>query len=327
MIRRIDLPSALSILKRNDCLGQLAVYVHGVWATDQESKEQTDRVLLSLQKSGFHIPLIGFSWDSDTAFSLDDLSISKSGWTVAKKIANQYGPLLAKFIVDFKDKCPNDKLRIIGHSLGSRVILSAIQWLYDNDNLRNTTSIHKKIVSVHLLGAAVGNEQISSSQTDCRFNTPPLKCSGNAIKSEVEHFYNLYDHEDNMLASEEVWLGICPFFCSNIIVKSPYQYTEGEDALGAYGKSRTIKAPLNYHEYDVISKIIDDDDADKNNKCDILVNLKIFGFPSDNYYCTITKQGDNHLGYIGFRSITNHQSISNSRAIGSVVSDWRNERT
>ena len=42
MIQRIDLPSALSILKRNDCPGQLAVYVHGVWATDQESKEQTD---------------------------------------------------------------------------------------------------------------------------------------------------------------------------------------------------------------------------------------------------------------------------------------------
>jgi hypothetical protein len=74
-IQLLDLPSALSILKINKCPGQLAIYVHGVWASGQESKEQTDRVHLSLQKSGYPIPLIGFSWDSNTTFSLDDLSL------------------------------------------------------------------------------------------------------------------------------------------------------------------------------------------------------------------------------------------------------------
>jgi hypothetical protein len=106
---------------------------------------------------------------------------------------------------------------------------------------------------------------------------------------------------------------------------SPYQFTEGKDALVAYGKSTIIKAPYNYHEYDVLSKIIDDADEDKDNKCDILVNLKIFGYPSNTYYCTITKQGYNHLGYMGFRSNANHQTVSNGGAIGLVASDWSNE--
>ena len=42
---------------------------------------------LSLEKAGYDIPVIGFSWDSNTAFSLDDLSLSKHGWNIAKIIA------------------------------------------------------------------------------------------------------------------------------------------------------------------------------------------------------------------------------------------------
>ena len=86
------------------------------------SKKQKSK---PIEKSGSNIPVIGFSWDSNTA--IDEL-----GWNIAKSIANQNGPNLAKFIVDFKDKCPNDELRIIAHSMGSRVTLSAIQSLYDS---------------------------------------------------------------------------------------------------------------------------------------------------------------------------------------------------
>ena len=115
-------------------LGELIVYVHGIWASESDAQEQTDRVFLSLDKERYHFPLIGFSWDSNTAFSLDDLSISKHGWEVAKNIANKNGPLLGKFILN-KNKCPNDKVRLIALSLGSRVTLSAVQWVCDNGNI------------------------------------------------------------------------------------------------------------------------------------------------------------------------------------------------
>jgi len=33
----------------------------------------------------YRIPVVGFTWDSNTAFSPDDLSTSEHGWKVAKK--------------------------------------------------------------------------------------------------------------------------------------------------------------------------------------------------------------------------------------------------
>ena len=324
MVHQANLSSAISILKNNDCPAVLAIYVHGVWATEAEAEEQTQRISLSLAKNGYHVPVIGFSWDSNTTFSLDDIDLSQQGWATAKKIANQNGPLLAKFVLNFKDKCPDDKLRIIAHSLGSRVVLSALQWIYDSNEVTNSNATsNKKITSIHLLGAAVNNEQVSISENYCQFNSPPLRCSGKAIGSEVNHFYNLYDPEDNMLASEK--FRVCPFGCYDIVVDSPYQYTENDDALGAYGRDTLIDVPTNYQEYNVLTKIITDSDADKDGECDIVVNLNYFGYIDDGY-CTITKQGDNHLGYIGYRSSTNESNIGNTGAINTVVSDWKSER-
>ena len=330
IIRQPTIHSALSILN-TDCPGELAIYIHGVWATNGTAEEQTQRAYLSLKKEGYQIPLIGFSWDSNTSFSLDDINLSKHGWDIAKKIANKNGPLLAKFILDYKKECPNDKLRIIAHSLGSRVILSAMQSLHDNEIMNNNHSAawSKKIKSVHLLGAAVNAEQISLNQSDCTHNVPALKCSGVAIVSESDHFYNLYDPEDNMLAPEHVNLPSCPFclcpFCYNITFKSPYQNSENHNALGANRKDSMISVPSNYREHNVLSKIKSDADSNKDRKCDLLVNLKNFGYPSDYYYCTITKSGDNHFGYMGYRSSINPQTLSSSGAIETVVTDWKND--
>ena len=46
-----------------------------------------------------------------------------------------------------------------------------------------------------------------------------------------------------------------------------------------------------------------DSDANKDGECDIVVDLNYFGYVDDGF-CTITKQGDNHLGYMGYRSST-----------------------
>jgi Alpha/beta hydrolase of unknown function (DUF900) len=270
----------------------------------KDAKEQTQRVFLSLAHEGYHIPVIGFSWDSNTAFSLDNIAVSQAGWATAKKIGNSNGPLLAKFIVDFKQKCPNDKLRIIAHSLGSRVVLSAVQWLYDNEEMKNNhTDTNKIISSIHLMGGAINNDQLSLNQDNCRFNTPSLPCSGHAIESIVQYFYNLYDPEDNMLASEKEI--VCLFLaCETVNLFSPYQYTENHNALGAYGIINLNDIPRNYVEHNVLPQVIYDIDANKDKKCDITVDL-YFG-----NYCTITKAGDNHNGYMGFRSSSNPRIIS-----------------
>jgi len=310
--QQVELPSVLSILDRNDCPGELAIYVHGIWANDSQAEEQTDRVSLSLQDSGYSIPLIGFSWDSNTAFSLDNVTLSYHGWKVAKEIANENGPILGKFIADYKTECPEDKIRIIAHSLGSRVTLSALQWIHDNIKEQNNNNTLKEITSVHLMGAAVNNDQISTNPNDCISYTPYLPCSGEAIQSEVGYFSNLFNPEDNTLAGE-----INPFCWICGLVKSPYELSEGHNALGAYGAASTIGVPSNFDETDVSNLIIVDTDSNKDGECDILYPVT--------HICTISKNGDNYMGYIGYRDDIDRQTVYDSGAIKQIVNDWQIE--
>lgn len=138
-------------LNINNCPDEVAIYIHGVWAKPEAADEQTERVFLSLQDIKYKIPVIVFSWSSDTEFLFTDHSLSNKGYNVAKLIANNNVHLLAKFISKYKDICPNTDIRLIAHSLGSRFTLSALQSLYNGDQ-------YHILESVHLLGAAVDDE-------------------------------------------------------------------------------------------------------------------------------------------------------------------------
>jgi hypothetical protein len=299
-----DVPTLLG-LNANNCPGELAIYIHGVWATPEAAKEQTQRVFLSLQDLKYKIPVIGFSWDSNTAFSLDNPNLSNKGWTVAKIIADNNGPLLAKFIIGYKKICPHDEIRLVAHSLGSRVTLSALQSLHDIDK-------NNIIESVHLLGAAVDDDQISLDSLDCADNmSPKLKCSGEAINSTTRIFFNLYNEEDNMLTP----------FLSGIDGPYPYKNSENDKALGGFGKQIGIIPPPNYHEKNVENFIptrfvVDNGDANGDGKCDIPAQTA-FG-----QICPISVKGDNHMGYMGYKN-PNNKKIMDPGAIVVVVDDWR----
>ena len=73
-------------LNGNPCSenNELAVYIHGVWTGQMAVKEQIDRTILSLNLNEYNIPVLGFSWDSNTV-------VNPSGWTIAKSIATQNG--------------------------------------------------------------------------------------------------------------------------------------------------------------------------------------------------------------------------------------------
>jgi Alpha/beta hydrolase of unknown function (DUF900) len=307
-----SLPNASSLLRldTNECPNEIAIYVHGVWATKEIAKEQTERIDLSLNNLNSHIPLIGFSWDSDTPFSLVDPSTSQQGWDTAKIIANKNGPILAQFIIDYKENCPNSDVRIIAHSLGARVIFSALQSFLNDDQaiVTNDNNTDFKIIkSVHLLGAAVDDEQVSMSQLDCISNVPSLTCSGKAIESEVEHFYNLFNPQDNMIA---------PTFFGTI--PSVYKFNEDDEALGSFGADNIANTPSNYNQTNVVGHIIVDIDANGDGNCDLPILW--FGFEG----CTIFLLGDNHFGYMGYRPF-NGQNVYDEGAIDVVVTDWRKQ--
>jgi hypothetical protein len=195
------------------------------------------------------------------------------------------------------------------------VTLSAIQSLYDS-NLNDTLS--KPIASVHVLGGAIDDEQVSlDNQNECmRINNPPLRCSGEAIGSVVGRFYSLYNPQDNMLAPQVIPacpLCVCPLFCWYF--ESPYYSEEGDHPLEAYPIKNIFPVPENYNEYSVLDEIGLNDDADSDRRCDLEVNG----------VCTIVYTGDNHLRYMGYRNPIDRSTLSSSDVIQLVVSDWINE--
>ena len=195
---------------------EIAVYIHGVWTTHIAAKEQIDRINLSLNSNEYNIPVVGFSWDSNTA-------INPSGWDIAKSIAHQNGSKLAKFLSDFKTTFPNPNIRIIAHSLGAKVVECALINLNNNQIWKNNAE--NSITSIHLIGAAISN-RATSKNTEF----------GTAIENTVNNFYNLYNPRDNLL-------------------QGLYVKTENANPLGLLGLDKEEPFPSNYTERNVMSEI------------------------------------------------------------------------
>lgn len=160
------------------CPAEIAIYIHGFNKTKNDVGEELNRLQKSLSFNNSTIPVVGFSW------------ISNTSWDKAKVNAKNSGEELAKFIFEFKREinCPNTNIRIIAHSLGAAVVESTLINLVEYLDSKSSDNNSKIIKSVHLLGAAIDNQLIAEN-TQFR----------NAINSKVEKFYNLYNPEDDGL--------------------------------------------------------------------------------------------------------------------------------
>ena len=159
---------------------EIAIYIHGAWTDEQAANEQFNRTAMSLISNNYTIPLIGFSWDSDTP-------INKDGWKTARNIAEKNGPKLAQFVLDFKNKCKDTDIKLIAHSLGAEVVNSTLASLSSNQRWDEKSGLI--IASVHLLGAAIDRSSVAANTT-----------FGKDIDKLVGDFYNLRNSEDNMLS-------------------------------------------------------------------------------------------------------------------------------
>jgi hypothetical protein len=208
---------------------EIVIYIHGAWTDTRAANEQFNRTAISLVSNNYTIPLIGFSWDSNTP-------INKEGWEIAKNIADKNGPKLAQFVLDFKNKCKDTDIRLIAHSLGAEVVNSTLASLSSNQLWDKKGGFN--ITSVHLLGAAIDRSSVAANST-----------LGKAIDRLVGGFYNLRNSEDNML-------------------QNVYQTIEKHDALGLLGISHSTPMPRNYFEREVNSEIPPIQDVDGNSKLD-----------------------------------------------------------
>jgi hypothetical protein len=296
---------------------EAVIYVHGVWTNEkghslkavENAQEIFDRLKMSLKDAEYNHPLVGFSWDSDTQIDPEGV-----GWNIAKLIAKENGPKLAKFIIDLKNYCiehhgNNIKLRLVAHSLGSRVILSALDSLNNNNIWKSS---HFKISTVNLLGGAVDNYEVLKNNNEIPIHSNIKAFYGNAIQNQVINFYNMYNFEDDVLEEKIYAEWDEPIY---------YPWYEGDDmAIGQNPLLETAsQMPSNYKNIDVQDEIIYEQDADKDgDECD-LPNLYYKSFWGLDI-CTIVGHGDNHLGYIGFRNLD--KSLMDNGAIDEVVKSW-----
>jgi hypothetical protein len=290
------------------CPREVVIVVPGWYLNEDKAKERFDRVKMSLENNAYNnISLVGFSWPSDVP------------WVAAKFVAKENGPKLAEFISSVVNACKSqsDKemdVHLIGHSLGARVILSALDSLDKNPTWKGNGF---NISSVHIMGAAVDNEEVSMNPQDIvsdQTNWGTVKSDyGRAIQDNVIKFYNLVNPEDQVLAP----VVTNPF--------SPYQIYpsfEGDLAIGQNGSQMfpPVSLPSNYIDINITNEIPFNHDADADQICD---DLRLLSVNPSVWSCAISEPGDSHYGYFGFR--LNGTQIADDGVVNVVVNNWKGQ--
>ena len=135
---------------------ELVIMIHGL---QNDNAGAIAKVILAknrLTRLGYSFPVIGFSYDSNTT-GAHLLKYAKRALSAGQVIAKKNGRNLAMFIEDFKSASPKTKIRLLGHSLGSQVILSTVE----NLAKKNHSGI---IESVHFFGASITSDVPSSKK-------------------------------------------------------------------------------------------------------------------------------------------------------------------
>jgi len=135
---------------------ELTIMIHGLGNDNAGAVEKVIIARKKLRRLGYHYPVVGFSYDSNTTGG-HLMAFAKHALSVGQMIAKKNGRNLAIFIEDFKSISPKTKIRLMGHSLGSQVILSTVERLFKFQN----TGI---IESVHFFGASIPSNVPSSKK-------------------------------------------------------------------------------------------------------------------------------------------------------------------
>jgi pimeloyl-ACP methyl ester carboxylesterase len=197
------------------CAGEVMIVVHGFNNSPDKALNRFGVARQALQKSGYQGVVVGFSWDADTQHD----PYSMTGYHAGRAHARDAGMRLAKLVDAMKRQCPLMKVRIIGYSMGARVALESL------------LHVSEAVDSVHLVGAAMDNEEVEIGQA-----------YGEAIERRAARVINYYSPEDSKLGL---------FFWAK----------EGDRALGKYDIEHLEKAPKNYVSVNAAEHLPEVDDG------------------------------------------------------------------
>lgn len=93
------------VLNTGQCLGEWAIYIHGVWTDREEAVEQTERINLALPTDK-KIPLFAFFW-------LGNTQLTPFGWDTAKDNTVAARHKLAEIIAEPKSSVQQIKYGLL----------------------------------------------------------------------------------------------------------------------------------------------------------------------------------------------------------------------
>ena len=195
---------------------EITIMIHGLRNNTSGALTKFVIAKRKLIQLGYKNPVIGYSYDSNTAGAQYILH-ALHALHVGVIIANKNGRNLAKFVTDFKQKSPETKIRLMGHSLGAHVILSMIK------NLAKNTRNKGIIEAVYLFGGSIPSDALS------------VKNASYVQKIVCAKIRNYYSPYDEVLRTVDDWNW----------ADTPIGYK------GAYGKtiskySQTMVKPKNH---------------------------------------------------------------------------------
>jgi hypothetical protein len=135
---------------------------------------------------GYKNPVVGYSYDSNTT-GAQYISYALHALHTGLIIAGKNGRNLAKFVTDFKQKSPETKIRLMGHSLGAHVILSMI------DNLARNAKNKGIIEAVYFFGGSIPSDALNPRN------------GSHAQRIVATKIKNYYSPEDDVLRLADNW--------------------------------------------------------------------------------------------------------------------------
>lgn len=135
---------------------ELTIMIHGLRNDNSGAIAKVMIAKNRLRYLGYAFPVIGYSYDSNTT-GAHLTKYAKRALTTGQSIAKKNGRNLSLFIQEFKKKSPQTKIRLMGHSLGSQVILSTIEHLAKKQQNRGI------VEGIYFFGASI-TEDVPASK-------------------------------------------------------------------------------------------------------------------------------------------------------------------
>ena len=157
---------------------EITIMIHGLRNDKPAALKKFQIAKRQLKKLGYIHPVIGFSYDSNTKGAHIEKTALKA-LRVGQSIAKQNGNNLAKFIIDFKKQSPATKIRLIGHSLGTELIVSCVQ------KLAKKSSTKDIIEGVYFFGSSVNSNAANPRKYGTALNR--------IVKTKIRNYYSPSD--------------------------------------------------------------------------------------------------------------------------------------